>query len=49
MGVRAVRDSPQQGHAADGERRGLGADHDFIEQLGVDDAIPALGAFGIAQ
>ena len=42
-------DGPQQGCAADGERGRVGAEHDFVEQLGVKDAVPALGAFGVAQ
>src|SRR5439155_18322600 len=46
---RTMVDRPQQGHAADRERGGVGADHDLVQHLGVDDAVPALGAIGIAE
>src|SRR5712691_4806018 len=46
---RAVVEGPEEGDAADGERSGVGAEHDLVQQLGVDDAVPALSALGIAE
>ena len=42
-------EGPEEGGAADRERGGLGAEHDLVQQLGVDDTVPALGALGVAE
>src|SRR3989475_12541257 len=46
--LRAVLEGPEEGGAADRERGGVGAEHDLVQQLGVDDTVPALGALGVA-